>query len=449
MRKTADIANVMKQKGFALPTVLIASVIMLTVLSSALVATTAVRTSLKSQYYDQLSKLASEAGERYAQACLDANSGAPQWSDSDPLKPDTDCSGIQLASCPVDPADADCHSVMKTDNLKLTFSVAEPDLDTNGKAINIRSSGSTDLLRDTDGTVWRTYSQNTYEQYDAAAYVEVLVVAGGGGGGAVYYGGGGGGGGVVYASDYKVRFGESISVSVGAGGAGGVHPNRADNGVDSTFGTMTAVGGGGGGTYDAGTGVDGGSGGGASTNGSATATGGTATQADSGGGTGYGNNGGGSYYGTGYNSVGGGGGGAGAVGQDGAADSGGNGGSGYQSSMSGVSVYYGGGGGAGAYAITTSGGNGGGANGKTSGTGNSGTSNTGGGGGGTNGGVSNNGGNGGSGVVIVSYRNGTVSATGGTITYTDSNNANPRSGTPYSGGYTIHTFNSDGSFDIS
>ncbi|OGM96900.1 MAG: hypothetical protein A2816_01020 [Candidatus Yanofskybacteria bacterium RIFCSPHIGHO2_01_FULL_39_44] len=39
-----------------------------------------------------------------------------------------------------------------------------------------------------------------------------------------------------------------------------------------------------------------------------------------------------------------------------------------------------------------------------------------------------------------------TSATGGTITYADSSGLNPRSSPPYSGGYTIHTFTSDGTF---
>jgi hypothetical protein len=62
-----------------------------------------------------------------------------------------------------------------------------------------------------------------------------------------------------------------------------------------------------------------------------------------------------------------------------------------------------------------------------------GTANTGGGGGGSEGsGVS---GNGGSGIVIIAYPTGTITATGGTMTT--------------SGGMTIHTFTSSGSFNVS
>jgi hypothetical protein len=39
-----------------------------------------------------------------------------------------------------------------------------------------------------------------------------------------------------------------------------------------------------------------------------------------------------------------------------------------------------------------------------------------------------------------------MTATGGIITYTDSNNLNPRSSPAYDGGYTIHTFTASGTF---
>jgi hypothetical protein len=43
----------------------------------------------------------------------------------------------------------------------------------------------------------------------------------------------------------------------------------------------------------------------------------------------------------------------------------------------------------------------------------------------------------------------TSSPTGGTITYTDSDGLNPRSSPPYDGGYTVHTFTSNGTFIMS
>lgn len=87
---------------FALPTVLISSIIMLSVLLSTAVMTTSTRVALKNQLNNRLSKLAGEAGEAYAEACLDRNNGISSWTETKPLKPDTDCNGTQLSgiNCP-------------------------------------------------------------------------------------------------------------------------------------------------------------------------------------------------------------------------------------------------------------------------------------------------------------------------------------------------------------
>ncbi len=77
--------------------------------------------------------------------------------------------------------------------------------------------------------------------------VEVLVVAGGGGGSGGGNGGAGGGaGGLVYISNYAVTPGERISVTVGDGGAAVVTGNSGNDGANSVFNNITAIGGGGG-----------------------------------------------------------------------------------------------------------------------------------------------------------------------------------------------------------
>ncbi len=50
-------------------------------------------------------------------------------------------------------------------------------------------------------------------------------------------------------------------------------------------------------------------------------------------------------------------------------------------------------------------------------------------------------------VANISGNTNTVSVTGGTITYTDSNGLNPRSSPPYANGYTVHTFTTSGTFN--
>jgi len=269
--------------------------------------------------------------------------------------------------------------------------------------------------------------------------VEVLVVAGGGGGGAYAAGAGGGAGGVVYNTNYAVTPGSAISVTVGNGGNGGVWSSPSpQNGQNSLFGKLTAVGGGAGGQgWGGNPGSSGGSGGGGagydgiSTQNYISGGGFTPGQGFSGGrGKGI----------SGNRGAGGGGGGAGGPGGDATNFGAGNGGRGLPFNISGVMRYYGGGGGGGDYG-SSGGGNGGVGGGGTQSGGNSssqtatnGAANTGGGGGGSRSATPDswNGGNGGSGVVIVRYP-GSQKATGGNTIIT-------------SGGYTIHTFTSSGTF---
>jgi hypothetical protein len=278
-----------------------------------------------------------------------------------------------------------------------------------------------------NGSDWKYFAQASYPYS-----VEYLVIAGGGGGG-WDRGGGGGAGGFRTASGFSLSSGTQYTVTVGAGGAGGTGSGTSNPGLvgnNSVFSTITSNGGGGGSNAE---GPDAGSGGsGAGAAGSpCPATGGSGT-------AGQGNNGGDSGVG-GPNYGAAGGGGAGATGSNGATGSGGNGGNGTASSISGSSVTYAGGGGGGTYDGGTvgNGGSGGGGNAGASGGGNgsSGTANTGGGGGGgsTNGSatVRGTGGAGGSGIVIIRYL-GAQRGTGGTVTS--------------SGGYTIHTFTTSGTY---
>ena len=237
-----------------------------------------------------------------------------------------------------------------------------------------------------------TYT-STFEVTSAPANssVEVLVVAGGGG--APYHGGGGGGGGVVYASQFPVTKG-TYSVQVGRGGTG--HGNPGQNGDDSVFGSLTAIGGGGGATGDA-LGQSGGSGGGSGVRYTSGAGAGTPNQGNGGGVGGPGS----PYYGAG------GGGGAGGPGANGTSSGGGAGGAGVQYNLTGTAQYYAGGGGGSSYNNSNSGAGGssvGGAGSYGPGAGDA-VANTGSGGGGRDFRGSENKGNGlgSAGVVIVRY----------------------------------------------
>jgi hypothetical protein len=243
----------------------------------------------------------------------------------------------------------------------------------------------------------------------AGTVVDVLVVAGGASGGSDL-GGGGGAGGLIYSTSFTVSE-SAITVTVGAGGAlatGTVRESntQGNNGADSVFSSLTAIGGGHGGSYWAGNatyhnGGAGGSGGGSGpgTSGSGSGGAGTASQGNAGGAGGYA---------TTYHS--GGGGGAGAIGGSvvGNGTTSGSGGVGSSNDITGTSTFYAGGGGGGAYTSGNAGagGNGGGGQGfDTGAVAVAGTVNTGGGGGG--GGYTGtvyHGGAGGSGIVIIRYQ---------------------------------------------
>jgi hypothetical protein len=239
---------------------------------------------------------------------------------------------------------------------------------------------------------YTTVGSSTFTPPANVTSVSYLVVAGGGGGGSYAYPGGGGAGGVLYGTQTVVP-GTVYNITVGGGGAGGIYPStyNGSNGSNSTFGSLTAVGGGYG-ASSATTGGNGGSGGGGKGNAS-TNLGGTGT-------SGQGSNGGtgGSDGATWAN--GGGGGGATAVGGNATSGAAGNGGAGYTWPV--TSTTYGGGGGGGGTGSEGSGGSGGGGAGSEGG-GANGTANTGGGGGAAGGVSTNNGGTGGSGIVILSY----------------------------------------------
>ena len=287
--------------------------------------------------------------------------------------------------------------------------------------------------------------------------IEYLVVAGGGGAAK----GGGGAGGYLSSSLSSIPSGSTITVTVGAGGTGIVSDTSAGNTANqggssslasSEFSTVAAIGGGGGAIAYYGVGGDGGSGGGGA---GLDATG----DGDGGSGTaGQGFDGGTGKYTTNYGGLYamGGGGGASEVGSDaqnttvnGSAKNGGDGGDGKQSKITGTTTYYAGGGGGGVHGdstgyVTGDGGQGGGAdaadqpgsNGQNAG--NAGTANTGGGGGGAASLASysgQTGGQGGSGIVVLAYDSGSITATGGI--------AKSRSD-----GHVYHTFNSSGTLTV-
>ena len=106
-----------RQDAFALPTIVIATVVMFMVLVAVVSSVSSARVALDSQYYEALMKDAGESGITYATDCMARNNGIVTWSSSKPLTSSTDCNGNTLSQC-----SAGCYLV-NTPTLKVTFSV--------------------------------------------------------------------------------------------------------------------------------------------------------------------------------------------------------------------------------------------------------------------------------------------------------------------------------------
>lgn len=152
------------RKGFALPTVIIVSLVMMSVLAVAVQTVDITRNTLNNQYYSKLAQTAAEAGISYAQACMAANNNQVTWSDSTPLKPNTDCTGAATTSCVNTSTDPNCWVAVNT-GFHTNFSVGAPIQTAGGDAMQISSQGTTSLIRTSNGIPWRDYNRSQTLRY--------------------------------------------------------------------------------------------------------------------------------------------------------------------------------------------------------------------------------------------------------------------------------------------
>ncbi len=171
-----------KTKAFALPVVLITSLVMMIVLLIALASVTSSNLVLQDQYVQKITKEASESGVAFAMNCLALNDGVPTWTDAKPLTAGTDCTGTALAGCTTASVKAGCVVLTETGQYRTTFTVPKPVANTDG-SYSINATGVTNLFRKstvtaTTGTVSRS---STKSNSAVNAYVTPPQLAGGGG----------------------------------------------------------------------------------------------------------------------------------------------------------------------------------------------------------------------------------------------------------------------------
>jgi len=141
------------RNGFALPTVLTASIVMLMVLVTAVSVTVAVRTTLQQSSYNNLAKAAADAGIAVAQACLRQNKDSVTWSDAKPLKPNTDCNGDVVSGA--------SSYVASNSTYRTYFTVGKPKQTSDYDPIAAASKGYIELLRGSTATAWRIFTTDT------------------------------------------------------------------------------------------------------------------------------------------------------------------------------------------------------------------------------------------------------------------------------------------------
>lgn len=138
------------RRGFALPAVLITSVVMLIVLLATLQGVVSISQSLTGIHYDRLAREAAESGIRLATDCVTKSTSV--WTSAKPLRTGGDCSGL------TSPCTSNACYVVKSGNIRTSFEVSEPVVD--GKLVRFTSTGIVEITRTSNpNVVSRTFKQ--------------------------------------------------------------------------------------------------------------------------------------------------------------------------------------------------------------------------------------------------------------------------------------------------
>ena len=163
------------QSAFALPTVLITSVVMLLVLLAAIQSVVSVSESIRGQYTDKIGKEAVQSGVAIAKACMAKNSGSITWTNAKPLKPNTDCTGTETLSCPANSTDTRCY-VMIQGLYRTSYSVGVTLASDGTTVTGLDAKGITREVRKTSGDVISQSTMSVKGKMSVGAAVALATV---------------------------------------------------------------------------------------------------------------------------------------------------------------------------------------------------------------------------------------------------------------------------------
>ncbi len=132
---------------------MISSVVMMMVLVSGLTAASSVSAAMRDQYYAELARQAAQSGAAAAKGCFKANSNAATWTSA--LKPNTNCSGVQVLSCVPSTLEPRC-GVVESQTIRSTFSVSTVVTDAGQPYLAVK--GTAYALSKQDRSVKRVYT---------------------------------------------------------------------------------------------------------------------------------------------------------------------------------------------------------------------------------------------------------------------------------------------------
>lgn len=136
--------------GFALPTVVITSVVLFAVLIAVLGVVSSSRVAVDTQFYESLAMDAAESGGAHADVCMKDNELISPWSvpaPGRPLKLETDCSGATVTGRG--------KYLIETPTYRTYYSVSPAQTSSTGVQTST-VTGTVEVLRQSTGAVWKT-----------------------------------------------------------------------------------------------------------------------------------------------------------------------------------------------------------------------------------------------------------------------------------------------------